>query len=74
MSLHCDGSVVPKYKKVPTESKGDSAEFMYVEVGLVCLGCNKTPCEEDAKKGWTYVTWDPAPAPSDSVDENAKVL
>ncbi len=59
MSEHCDGSVVPKYKKsIHKRITFDGThveEVAWEEVGLICLGCKKTPCEEDTKKGLTLV-------------------
>lgn len=59
MSENCDGSVGPKYKKttqVRTLFDGTEVqETVHEEVGLICLGCFKEPCEEDAKKGWTHI-------------------
>lgn len=52
---NCDGSVGPLYKKVITKFKDESGvereSIVYEETGLICLGCFKTPCQEDTKKG-----------------------
>jgi hypothetical protein len=56
MSEKCIGESAPKYKKVMqkrTLFDGSKVEeLVYEEDGLICLGCYKTPCEEDAKNGW----------------------
>ncbi len=57
MSANCNGESAPKYKKmVHARTLFDGSqveETVYEEEGMICLGCYKSPCEEDAKKGWT---------------------
>ncbi len=62
MSERCDGSVGPKYKKTTTKRTlfdgTEIQEIAHEEIGLICLGCYKTPCEEDTKKGLVLQAWD----------------
>ena len=59
MSSKCIGESAPNYKKVKNNRvQFDGTpieEIIYIEDGMICLGCFKVPCQEDTKKGWTLI-------------------